>query len=173
MQGLPMTIRSAYFPLFGHAVYGFTGDAIDALAICTTLVAICTSMASGAIQITTGISMLNPAIPRSTFIHIILVIAMTLMASISAHAGLRHGVRILSIVSFMIMLSMLIMVGLVDDTVYLLNVLVQSLGHHIQWYMQLGFHTDAFEQLEGSVDGKSGPPVRTLRTCCHAPHFPA
>jgi len=85
---------------------------------------------------------------------------MTLMASISVHFGLRHGVRILSVASFMIMISMMIMVALVDDTVFLMNLLVQSTGHHIQWFLQLGFHTDAFEQLTGAdVDGKSGPEV--------------
>ena len=41
-----------------------------------------------------------------------------------------------------------------DDTWFLLNLFVQSLGYYVQWVIQLGFHTDAFAQLGEAPDGK-------------------
>lgn len=34
-----------------------------------------------------------------------------------------------------------------DDTVFLLNLYVQSMGYYVQWFIQTGSHTDAFAQL--------------------------
>jgi len=38
-----------------------------------------------------------------------------------------------------------------DNTVYLLNLYVQSMGYYFQWILQIGFHSDAFEQLGPSA----------------------
>ena len=35
------------------------------------------------------------------------------------------------------------MILLVDDTTFLLNLLVQSIGYHLHYFLQLGFHTYA------------------------------
>ena len=49
-----------------------------------------------------------------------------------------------------------------DNTFYILNLYVQSLGYYIQNILQLGFHTDTFEQLgpsHGAEDrGRYIPP---------------
>ena len=39
-----------------------------------------------------------------------------------------------------------------DNTFYILNFYTQSIGYYIQNIIQLGFHTDTFEQL-GPSDG--------------------
>ena len=40
-----------------------------------------------------------------------------------------------------------------DESRYILNLLVQSVGYYFQNFIQLGFHTDAFEQLSPSYGG--------------------
>ena len=40
-----------------------------------------------------------------------------------------------------------------DDTFYILNLFVQSIGYYFQYIMQLGWHTDAFEQVLPSYGG--------------------
>ena len=40
-----------------------------------------------------------------------------------------------------------------DNSVYILNLLVQSLGYYMQHLIQLGTHTDVFEQLGSSKNG--------------------
>ncbi len=39
------------------------------------------------------------------------------------------------------------MILLVDDTTFLLNLIVQSIGYHLHYFLQLGFHTDAVRNL--------------------------
>ena len=50
---------------------------------------------------------------------------------------------------------MSLFVTLLYFTRYLLNLMVQSVGYYFQWIIQLGFHTDAFEQASPSYGGKS------------------
>ena len=44
----------------------------------------------------------------------------------------------------------MLVIFLADDTWYFLNVYVQSLGYYVQNIIQLGFHTDAFAQLDNA-----------------------
>ena len=44
-----------------------------------------------------------------------------------------------------------------DNTWFLLNLYVQSIGYYLQYLVQLGFHTDAFAQLGNAPDGKEAP----------------
>ena len=41
-----------------------------------------------------------------------------------------------------------------ENTWYIFNLYVQSVGYYLQWIIQLGFHTDAFAQLNNAPDGK-------------------
>ena len=52
--GLPMTVRSCFYPLIGDKIYGWMGDIIDVLSICGTMFGVCTSLGLGAIQLNTG-----------------------------------------------------------------------------------------------------------------------
>ena len=91
--------------------------------------------------------------------QVFLIAIMTIIGGISAHAGLKAGVRTLSVAAFLIVTVVMFMVLVVDDTTFLLNNIVQSLGHHIQLFIQLSFHADSFEQLDGGVDNRAGPQV--------------
>jgi len=155
--GLPLCHRSCFFALFGQTIYGTVGDFVDMLSIVTTVFAVCTSMGVGAIQINTGISLIAPHIAKSPGVQATLIVIMTVVAGASVRLGLRRGVRVLSIVAFSVMSSVLVMVLMADETQYLLNLMVQSLGHHLHHFVPLSFRTDAFEQLGVDVDGKSGP----------------
>lgn len=43
-MGLPLTIRSCFFPIFGAKIYGWFGDAVDTLSLFATVFGICTTM---------------------------------------------------------------------------------------------------------------------------------
>ncbi len=47
-KGLPLTIRSAFYPIFGERVWGWTGHVIDTLAVFATLFGLATSLGFGA-----------------------------------------------------------------------------------------------------------------------------
>jgi choline-glycine betaine transporter len=49
--GLPMTIRSTFYPILGEYCWGWMGDVIDGYSIVMTVAGVCTSLGMGAIQI--------------------------------------------------------------------------------------------------------------------------
>ncbi|MGY9107217.1 MAG: BCCT family transporter, partial [Alphaproteobacteria bacterium] len=53
-RGLPMTVRSALYPLIGERIYGWMGHTVDILAILATTFGVATSLGLGAAQINTG-----------------------------------------------------------------------------------------------------------------------
>ena len=64
-EGLPMTMKSCFYPLIGDRIFGWIGDLIDVLSILTTLFGVCTSLGIGARQLNFGFHMINPDIPAS------------------------------------------------------------------------------------------------------------
>lgn len=55
-HGLPLTLRSALYPLIGERIYGPIGHAIDIFAIIGTVFGIATSLGFGVLQINSGFS---------------------------------------------------------------------------------------------------------------------
>ena len=61
--------------------------------------------------------------------------------------GVNYGIRRLSEICFGSGIVLMLVVLLLDNTVFLLNLYVQSLGFYLQNLVKLGFHTDAFAQV--------------------------
>ena len=55
-RGLPLTIRSVFYPLLGDRIYGFWGNLIDVLSVLATLVGLATSLGLGVKQINAGLA---------------------------------------------------------------------------------------------------------------------
>ena len=71
----------------------------------------------------------------------------TTIATISTVSGVGRGIRRLSEAAFFMSLFMLILLLCLDNTSYLLNLYVQSVGVYLANLVKLSWHTDAFEQL--------------------------
>jgi BCCT family betaine/carnitine transporter len=54
-KGLPLTMRSVFYPIFGERVWGWTGHIIDILAVFATLFGLATSLGFGAEQAMAGL----------------------------------------------------------------------------------------------------------------------
>ena len=151
-KGLPMTMRSCFYPLLGDKIYGWMGDFIDILSVLCSMFGVCTSLGLGAIQMSVGFQRLNRDIAVSTKNQIITIWGVTACATLSVVSGLRLGIRRLSELCFCIGMLLMLVVLFYDDTWYLLNLYVQSIGYYLQYVLQLGFHTDAFAQLSNAPD---------------------
>ena len=57
-KGLPLTIRSTFYPLLGERVWGWPGHIIDILAVVATLFGLATSLGLGAKQAASGLQFL-------------------------------------------------------------------------------------------------------------------
>lgn len=108
-KGLPLTIRSAFYPIFGERVWGWTGHIIDTLAVFATLFGLATSLGFGAKQANAGLEHIY-GIPNSTTVQVLLIIAITLIALWSVLRGLDGGVKLLSEINMGIALVLLLFV---------------------------------------------------------------
>ena len=156
-RGLPMTMRSCFYPLLGDKIFGVLGDAVDILSIVATMFGVCTSLGVGAIQFNGGLRRLNSNIKDTITNQIIIIWGITALATISVISGIKIGIRRLSEICFAVGMFIMLVVLFYDDTWYLFNVYVQSIGYYIQWVIQIGFHTDAFAQIGNAPDGKEAP----------------
>lgn len=96
-HGLPLTLRSALYPLIGERIYGPIGHAVDIFAIIGTVLGVATSLGLGVTQINTGLNHLY-GLPISVPVQIGLIIATTLLATVSVVTGLDKGVDRKSVV---------------------------------------------------------------------------
>ena len=94
-KGLPLSIRSSFYPIFGEAVWGWVGHVIDILAVLATLFGLATSLGLGAEQINAGLNYLY-GVPVSDTAKIVLIAAITGVALISVVRGLDGGVKVAS-----------------------------------------------------------------------------
>ncbi|MFL7024927.1 BCCT family transporter [Enterovibrio norvegicus] len=94
-KGLPLTMRSVFYPLFGERIWGWPGHIIDITAVVATLFGLATSLGFGASQAAAGLNFLF-GIPDGTPTQIILIIGITGLALSSVVAGLDSGVKRLS-----------------------------------------------------------------------------
>ncbi len=94
-EGLPLTIRSVFYPLIGNKIYGFWGNLIDIISVLATLTGLAISLGLGVSQVNAGLNYLFE-INISVTIQVMLIIGITLLATISVFLGLDSGVKKLS-----------------------------------------------------------------------------
>ena len=129
-QGLPLTLRSALYPLIGERIYGPLGHAVDIFAIIGTVFGVATSLGFGVAQINTGLNALF-GVPVSTGVQIALIIGTTLLATLSVMSGLDKGIRRLSELNLGLAVLLLLMVMLLGPTVLILQTFVQNTGGYL------------------------------------------
>ncbi|SFR77069.1 betaine/carnitine transporter, BCCT family [Marinobacter daqiaonensis] len=94
-KGLPLTIRSAFFPLLKDRVWGWPGHIIDILAAVATIFGLATSLGFGAQQAASGLDFLF-GISGGLNVQMAIITGVTFAALISVVRGLDGGVKILS-----------------------------------------------------------------------------
>ncbi|HRY24917.1 MAG: BCCT family transporter [Geminicoccaceae bacterium] len=128
-NGLPLTIRSAFYPLLGDRVWGWPGHIIDTLAVFATLFGLATSLGFGAEQASAGLEYLF-GIPATDVTKVALIIAITAVALISVVAGLEAGVKRLSEINMVLALALLLFVIIAGPTIALLTGFFANAGHY-------------------------------------------
>ncbi len=131
-KGLPLTMRSVFYPLLGDSVWGWPGHIIDILAVLATLFGLATSLGLGATQAASGLNYLFD-IPMGETTQILLVIGITAITTVSVVAGLEKGVRRLSEINMMLAALLLLFVIIVGPTLALLTGFFTNLGAYLQY----------------------------------------
>ena len=131
-KGLPLTIRSAFHPIFGDRVWGWTGHIIDTLAVFATLFGLATSLGFGATQANAGLNELF-GVPTGPTTEVILISAITAVALVSVLRGLDGGVKVLSEINMGLAFLLLLFVLIVGPTVAILTGFADSLLAYLQY----------------------------------------
>jgi len=204
-KGLPMTIKSCFYPLIGTRIYGFFGDAVDTISVVATTMGVCTSLGMGVMQLNSGIEYLNgnkhwfgepyyntynvndwkddydslkgywdswPAGDKGQWLdpatgavnvaeaakvativsqndqQIFLIVMVSILATCSVLLGLKNGIKNLAILSLLLGQFMIFYVWMMDDSWFLTNLFVQSLGDYVAKFFTIGFYCSAVEQSE-------------------------
>ncbi len=151
-KGLPLTVRSIFYPIFGERVWGWTGHVIDILAVFATLFGLATSLGFGASQAAAGIGFVFgiEGIGEDVTVAVILIIVITAMALISVLRGLDGGVKRLSELNMILAGILLLFVILVGPTATLVGQFFGNLGAYVTEILALsnpvGRDDDGFRQ---------------------------
>jgi len=125
-KGLPLTIRSAFYPILGERVWGWPGHVIDILAVFATLFGLATSLGLGATQANAGLNELfGVAVGPTT--QVLLITGITAIATVSVLRGLDGGVKVLSEINMGLAFLLLAFVLLVGPTLAILSTFGSSL----------------------------------------------
>jgi len=130
-KGLPLSIRSAFYPILGDRVWGWWGHTIDTLAVFATLFGLATSLGIGAQQANAGLTYVY-GIPNTTTVQVILICGITAIALISVLRGLDGGVKVLSEINMVLALGLLLFVMFTAGAVGILSEFVTGLGAYAQ-----------------------------------------
>lgn len=85
-HGLPLTLRSALYPIIGDRIYGPVGHAVDIFAVIGTVFGVATSLGYGVLQVNAGLNHLF-GIPINETVQVILIVVITGLATISVVSG--------------------------------------------------------------------------------------
>ena len=108
-KGLPLSIRSAFYPLLGERVWGWWGHVIDISAVFATLFGLATSLGLGAQQANAGLEHIY-GLPNGITMQVILIIGITAIALVSVLRGLDGGVKVLSEINMVLAVLLLLFV---------------------------------------------------------------
>jgi choline/glycine/proline betaine transport protein len=142
-KGLPLTVRSAFYPILGDRIRGPIGDAIDTLAIVGTLFGVATSLGLGVVQINAGLNYTVDVEP-SRMVQLLLIAIITAVATISVVLGLDKGIKRLSEANLLTSGLLVAFVLIAGPTIFILRALVESTGYYFQNIIQTSMRTDMF-----------------------------
>ena len=141
---LPLTLRSALYPIIGDRIYGAIGDAIDIFAIIGTVFGVAVALGLGVMQVNSGLNYLF-GVPVSSITQIVLIISITALATLSVATGLDKGIRRLSEANLLLAMMLMLLIICLGPTVLLLQMLVQNTGGYLSGIVDKTFNLYAYE----------------------------
>ena len=131
-KGLPLSVRSIFYPIFGERIWGWTGHIIDTLAVFATLFGLATSLGIGAEQANAGLNFLF-GIPVNDLSKVLLICGITAIALTSVVAGLDAGVKRLSEINMVLAAVLLGFVVIVGPTLAIVTGFFTNLLAYVEY----------------------------------------
>ena len=146
-HGLPLTLRSALYPLIGNRIHGPIGHAVDIFAIIGTVLGVATSLGLGVAQMNSGLNHLF-GVPVGVSAQVVLIIVTCGLATLSVASGLDRGIRFLSEANMVLAVILLLFVLIAGPTVFLFQTFVQNTGAYLSDLVNKTFNLYAYEPTD-------------------------
>jgi len=146
-KGLPLSIRSVFYPLIGERIYGPIGNIIDIMATVATLFGVATSLGLGVQQVNAGLNHLF-GIPQSTLVQVVLICGITAIATWSVVRGIDGGIKLLSQINIYIAAGLMLFVLLLGPTLFIMKALMENIGFYVQNLPQLATWNETYEATD-------------------------
>lgn len=159
-HGLPLSIRSALYPIFGKRLKGRLGDTLDLAAVLGTIFGIATSLGISIALLNVGLSRIF-GIAEGRGAQVGLVVVSVMLGTLSAVSGVDKGIRRLSELNLLLSVALMLYVLIFDDTAFLMNALVSNVGDFITHVPGLSMDTMAYDEL-GNADVTAWKSLWTL-----------
>jgi len=144
---MPLTLRSAFYPILGNKIHGWIGDLIDVMAVITTIFGLATTIGFGVGQINSGFTHVF-GVPSTLFYQIVIIIAITGISTLSAFSGVNRGVRMLSILNIRVALTIFVLVLILGPTTFIFRSYIQNVGSYLVNFVDMSTYTEVFRNTE-------------------------
>lgn len=142
-RGLPLTIRSIFYPFLGDRIYGRTGDIIDIFAVLATLFGLATSLGFGVQQIASGLNHVF-GLADGIITQILLIAGITLIATTSVVLGVDKGVKVLSEWNMRIAVVLLLLALVLGPTLFIFRSFIENTGSYLYNFLHLATWSETF-----------------------------
>ena len=138
---LPLTLRTALYPILKDKIYGFWGHAVDLVGVFGTVFGLATSLGMGVVAINAGMETLI-GFTNSTGNQLILIGVITILGTTSAVSGVDKGVRILSEMNVIASIALMLIFLIFGPTAFILGIMMSSMGDYVATAIPMGFWID-------------------------------
>lgn len=120
-KGLPLSIRSVFYPIIGDRAWGWAGHAVDIMAVLATLFGLATSLGLGAQQAASGINYVFGT-EGGIGMQLVVIAFVTFIAILSVIRGINGGVKVLSNINMLFAFGLLIFVMIVGFDIIMVSI---------------------------------------------------
>lgn len=127
-KGLPLSMRSIFYPIMGDRAWGWFGNCIDVLAVLATIFGLAPSLGLGAQQVTSGINYVFGT-DGGIGTQLIIIVFVTALATISVVRGIDGGVKLISNINIVVALILLLFVFFVTIDISPEYIVLTTVGY--------------------------------------------
>lgn len=140
-KGLPLTLRTALYPVLKDKIYGPWGHLVDLIGVFGTIFGLATSLGLGIKPIAAGLA--NLGWMENTELNQLLMVAfITILGTASAASGVGKGVRMLSEVNVLASLGLLVLFLILGPTSFILGLTLSGAGDYLWNFIPMGLWVD-------------------------------
>jgi choline/glycine/proline betaine transport protein len=147
---LPLTMRSALYPILKDRIDGWLGHSVDIFALCCTVFGLVATLGHGVLQISAGLMKITGFNMMEPSVYITIIITVIGMSGLSAISGVGKGVRRLSEANLILAILLMIFVIATGPAQHLLGAFSENLGHYLSSLTKFTFDTHIYNPIKNA-----------------------